>query len=108
MSGASAGVAQAEPAITARAPGRLGRVIGRAGVYALLIAGGALYALPFLWMLSTSLKEPGAAIEFPPRWIPSPVVWGNYLRAWTVLPFGDFTRNSVVYALAALIGQLLS
>jgi multiple sugar transport system permease protein len=84
------------------------RLAGRAVVYALLVLGGLLYTAPFLWMISTSLKEPGAAVEFPPRWIPDPLEWGNYWRAWTVLPFADFTRNSVIYAFASLVGQLLS
>jgi multiple sugar transport system permease protein len=27
--------------------------------------------VPFAWMISTSLKSPAYAVEFPPRWIPS-------------------------------------
>ncbi|HEY3107412.1 MAG TPA: carbohydrate ABC transporter permease [Chloroflexota bacterium] len=103
----SASVA-ARPVVVRRARRRRVARARSALAYALLIVGGLLYTAPFLWMISTSLKEPGAAIEFPPRWIPSPVEWGNYGRAWKVLPFGDFTRNSVVYAAASLIGQLLS
>jgi len=83
-------------------------VAKRGGVYALLVIGGLLYTVPFLWMLSTSLTEPGSVVKLPPQWIPHPIVWGNYVRAWTVLPFGDFTRNSIVYAVTALAGQLIS
>ena len=84
------------------------RATRRAAVYLLLIVGGLLYTAPFLWMVSTSLKEPGAAVAFPPTWVPDPVEWRNYIRAWNVLPFADFTRNSVIYAGVALVGQLLS
>jgi ABC-type glycerol-3-phosphate transport system permease component len=47
-----------------------------------LIIGGISMIVPFLWMLSTSLKEPGAVFTFPPQWIPKPVMWENYVRAW--------------------------
>jgi multiple sugar transport system permease protein len=40
-------------------------------VYAALLAVGLTMLVPFAWMLSTSLKAPAYAIEFPPRWIPS-------------------------------------
>ena len=59
-------------------------------------------------MVSTSLTSRAPALELPPRWIPRPVVWQNYARAWTVLPFADFTRNSLIYACATLVGQLIS
>jgi multiple sugar transport system permease protein len=96
------------PAATSRRQRMLLRAVGRVAVYLLLIAGGLLYTAPFLWMVSTSLAEPGRALDLPPRWIPSPIHWQNYARAWTVLPFGDFTRNSLIYALASLIGELAS
>ena len=64
----------------------------------ILIVGAITMVFPFIWMLSTSLKEPATAIQIPPVWFPLPLRWENYLRAWTVLPFFDFTKNSVVYA----------
>jgi len=43
----------------------------RLGVlYVVLTVIGLTMVLPFLWMLSTSLKTPRAAVEIPPTWIP--------------------------------------
>jgi len=39
--------------------------------YLALSAVGATMLLPLAWMISTSLKAPAYAVEFPPRWIPS-------------------------------------
>ena len=39
--------------------------------YLLLSAIGLTMLVPFAWMISTSLKAPAYAVEFPPRWIPS-------------------------------------
>ena len=40
-------------------------------VYALLLGFGTLFFLPFLWLVTTSLKADDAVFEFPPYWIPS-------------------------------------
>jgi ABC-type glycerol-3-phosphate transport system permease component len=88
--------------------GGIPAVAVRAGIYALVILGAVLYSVPFIWMISTSLTDPGQAIQLPPQFLPHPIVWQNYIRAWTILPFGDFTRNSIVYAGASLVGELIS
>ncbi|UCH33600.1 MAG: carbohydrate ABC transporter permease [Armatimonadota bacterium] len=40
-------------------------------VYALLFGFGLVFALPFIWLVGTSLKADDAVFEFPPYWIPS-------------------------------------
>ena len=39
-------------------------------MFLLLTAGGLLALVPLFWMLSTSLKRPGAVFIIPPEWIP--------------------------------------
>jgi multiple sugar transport system permease protein len=43
----------------------------RVAAYLALAAVGVTMLLPFAWMVSTSLKSPAYAIEYPLRWIPS-------------------------------------
>lgn len=74
----------------------------------LLMAGALVMVVPFLWMLSTSLKAPGKTFVFPPQWIPDPVVIRNYADMWTALPFGTFFLNSVKIASLSTIGQLIA
>jgi len=50
-------------------------------VYLALIFGAFLMVMPFLYMLSTSLKPANQVFIFPPRWIPDPIVWNNYVVA---------------------------
>ena len=69
----------------------------------------AFFVLPFIWMLSTSLKVPQQIFVTPPQWIPSPVMWSNYpegLTKW--LPFGLFFWNSFKISINAVIGNLVS
>lgn len=64
--------------------------------------------VPFAWMLSTSLKEPGDIFIYPPQWIPQPVRWENYQETVTVMPFGRFYLNSAIQALSVTVLQLLT
>ena len=77
-------------------------------VYILLVGGAAVLMVPFLWMVSTSLKRPGAVFVFPPEWIPDPVVWSNYPMAWNYVPFTTFTKNTLIITLWTLLGATAS
>ena len=64
--------------------------------------------LPFLWMLGTSLMDELAVFRFPPPLIPAPPRPRNYVEAWSALPFGRFYVNSLVFAAAVVVGQLVT
>jgi ABC-type glycerol-3-phosphate transport system permease component len=64
--------------------------------------------VPFVWMVSTSLKPEGSVFTFPPVWIPHPVRWDNYVTLFRLVPFGNAFVNSVIVATAATVGQVLS
>jgi ABC-type glycerol-3-phosphate transport system permease component len=50
--------------------------------------------LPFLWLLTSSLKTQLAVFRYPPQWIPNPPRFQNYVEAWTTRPFGIYLRNT--------------
>ncbi len=74
--------------------------------YALLILGALVMVGPFVWMVSTSLKEP--ADQFTRALVPDPVTFENYARLWDALPFTRLIWNSFKIASIATIGQLLT
>jgi multiple sugar transport system permease protein len=80
----------------------------RLGLHVLLLAGSVVMLVPFAWMLSTSLKEPGDVFIYPPQWIPQPVRWENYQETVTVMPFGRFYLNSTIQAVSVTVLQLLT
>ncbi len=47
-------------------------------IYFVMVLGGLLMIAPFVWMISTSLKEPGAVFTFPPEFIPRTQIMANY------------------------------
>ena len=101
-------------ATAARNPGnfrhRAGKLLAQTGLYVLLSLGAFLFLVPFVWMVSTALKEAGDVMKFPPEWIPQPVLWGNFVEAFTqdYAPFGIFFKNTIVITATAVFGQLLS
>lgn len=73
-----------------------------------LISGSVAMLLPFIWMLSTSLKTPPQIFTYPPVWIPDPIAWQNYRETVSVMPFGRFYLNSLIVASSITILQLLT
>ena len=60
-----------------------------------LFVGAFIMALPFLWLLSSSLKPEQEIFLFPPKWIPNPVRFQNYIDALTYKPFGTYIANTL-------------
>ena len=82
--------------------------IRRAVAYIALTVVGITMILPFLWMISTSLKEAQAIYTFPPKWIPDPVIFRAYLKVWKVIPFARFYFNSIFVAFCVTVGQVMT
>ncbi len=66
-----------------------------AALYSVLIAGALFFLLPFAWMVSTSLKTDAQVFSIPPEWLPTPVMWSNYVRLMTEIPFLRYLGNTV-------------
>ena len=84
------------------------RVVGTAFAHLVLTVVSIGFALPFVWMISSSLKTQAQAFIFPPRWIPRPMLWSNYAELLGVWQFGVYIRNSLTIAVPSLIGAVLS
>ncbi len=92
-------------ATLSRRPGtRNGRYVGR---YVVLTVGAAVMVLPFLYMLSTSLKTQTYVLTIPPQFIPHPATVSNYHDAWSTDNFAQYFLNSVIVAVATTALSLL-
>lgn len=79
-------------------------------VHLTLIGICTLAILPFLWMVSTSLKTLDSAMSFPPTYWPRPFMWRNYLEVFfsEKANFLLWTRNTLVIAVLAVSGTTFS
>lgn len=76
--------------------------------YVLLLLVSIVILTPFLWMVTTSLKHETKVFEFPPQWLPSPVVWGNYRQVFETQPlFLTQYWNSLYIAVLVTAGTCI-
>lgn len=76
--------------------------------FALLTAGALFMVVPFLWMLSTSLKADAYVLSMPPQFIPNPLTWRSYAQLAELFPIGRMFFNSALAATLTTLGQLLT
>lgn len=79
------------------------KLAAQAVVYLLLSFLGLVLIMPFLWMLSTSFKNPGTEFFYPPQWIPDPITLKNYIAALGRADFLQSYYNSIKVAVLTLI-----
>lgn len=77
--------------------------------YAGLITLGIVYAFPFVWMISISLKPDTDLNTIPPHLIPSVLTWSNYPKALfqPMIYFPEFFLNTLEYVILAVLGETL-
>ncbi|AZN42604.1 carbohydrate ABC transporter permease [Paenibacillus albus] len=87
---------------------RIRKFAGTTVSHLVLAALSLACLIPFIWMISTSLKTKAGMWEFPPRWIPSPPLWHNYRDAFTLAPFGTYITNTLTLEVLTIAGQVIS
>ncbi len=72
----------------------------------ILVALSVMWLVPFLWMLSTSLKD--ARDVFSTNWIPANPTLQNFIDAFSFGAWGQWALNTIIIAVVAVIGKVLS
>jgi ABC-type glycerol-3-phosphate transport system permease component len=65
----------------------------KTGKHMLLVLGGILMLLPFLWMVNTSLEQGG---------------FSNYVEAWSKVPFARYFLNTLLVTTLTVAGVLVT
>ncbi|GAF22940.1 MULTISPECIES: carbohydrate ABC transporter permease [Bacillaceae] len=74
--------------------------------YLLLTMISAIMLLPFIWMVTTSLKDPNQIFSLPPTFIPNPIQWDSYINVLTSTYFLRQMFNSIYIGAAVTIGTV--
>ena len=77
-------------------------------IWILLIALAAFTLVPFVWMISSSLKLDREVFSFPMRWIPETFHWENYSLIWQRVPLVTYFKNTAFIAIVVTILQTLT
>lgn len=86
----------------------LSECIKKVLLYLIVSAVSLTMVLPFLWMLSASLKPETQVFDFPIRWIPEKFQWDNYKVVWTKLPFLTYYLNTLKVSVAVTLLQIVT
>ncbi len=103
-------MASASATVSRRGRDRLGPLLGRIALYAIVTAGAIVIMFPFYWMFTTALKPPDEVVTYPIKWVPSRLIWSNYPKAIYALPVSAlvFLKNSIVLSVLVTVGTVLS
>lgn len=77
---------------------------GRGTMYILLFLMSLVFTIPFIWLVSSSLKPPAQIWVYPPQWIPNPVRLENYPEALSKINFLQLAANTIFVSCAFTFG----
>ncbi len=86
---------------------RLRKTLTRGLLYGVLIAGAALMMLPFIWMITSSIKAPDEMTLRTLQWLPKVPQWQNYKIAWEAAPFDIYFKNSFLIAITVMFIEVI-
>jgi multiple sugar transport system permease protein len=86
---------------------RRSRLLRQAAGYAGLTFLAAFALAPFLWTLSTSLKNIDEVFVYPPDLLPSTLRFSNYTTLWHELPMDRWIFNSAYIVILSVLGKLI-
>jgi len=77
-------------------------------VFIVLLLGSIPMILPFIWMVSTSLKSLSSTMIFPPEFFPKSPRWQNYTELFSLVPIKDWFLNSIFLSVVNSVGIIIS
>ena len=84
------------------------RHLSTTGYYVVSILLAVVAMIPFLWMISTSLKSRGALMSIPIEWIPDEPTLSAYGEVFSRFPFLQTIGNSLFISVAFTLITLVS
>lgn len=84
------------------------KLIQQGLTYLLLIVLAFIMLFPILWLVSSAFKTPAQQYEWPPRFLPAPIYFGNFASLFKVMPMPTYLYNTSIIAIFSVIGMCTS
>jgi len=84
------------------------RSVARPLLYGALVLCALLTTLPFIWVISGSLRSLDEIRSDPGAWLPQDVTFDNFVRLFKTEGFGQFLVNSIVVATIVVVGNIVA
>ncbi len=76
--------------------------------YAFLLLLTVIALIPFIWMISSSLKTSLQVFSIPMKWIPDEYHWENFVDIWQKVALLDYFKNTSLLAIIVTFMQILT
>lgn len=84
------------------------KILKKAVIYVLLLAGSVLCLMPLFWMIRSSLMTNVEIFMVPIHWLPKKAQWENYQDVFTTLPFLKYYANSLKLVVFVVSGAVIT
>lgn len=84
------------------------RRIGKVIIYIFLVILALIMLIPFVWMITASLKLNKDIFVIPYAWVGFEPRWQNYIDIWTKIPLAKYALNTVKLTLIVTLLQILT
>ncbi|SHH57722.1 multiple sugar transport system permease protein [Virgibacillus chiguensis] len=74
----------------------------------LMIIGGILVSIPFIWMITSAFKPESEALRIPPTILPENPTLDNFKHLFTELNFLVYLRNTLIIVAFSFVGLLFN
>jgi len=74
----------------------------------LMVLGGILISVPFLWMISSSFKPESEILQIPPTLLPVNPTFENFIQLFTKLNFQVYLRNTLIIVAFSFVGLIFN
>jgi len=83
------------------------RMVSTILLYLTLSGLAFVFAFPFIYMIITSLMTNSDLVNAAVNWVPTRLMFENYIIAWDLLNYWRFFQNSVIVTIVPTIGHVL-
>lgn len=81
---------------------------GKAVTFTVMTILAIFMLIPFIWMLSASLKTSNEVFQTPIQWIPANPRWSNYIDIWKQIDFMTYYANTIKLTVIITIISMLT
>lgn len=74
----------------------------------ILILLSVVCMFPFYWMVRSSFMTNREIMSLPIQWLPSHFNFDNFVKAFSITPFGRYFLNSIIVVSLNVVGQVFS
>jgi len=87
---------------------RPGTAVRKTLFYTVLLILALIFLFPFVWMILSALKTDVQIFSYSAKFLPDPLVWKNFVEAWTRIPLGQYYINSIIVSVIVALGQVVT